>query len=340
MFDYEKYRAAAYKYKYETALETERRRISYKELYAMTDAFCNSLCVANPSGGSVAVLLRACPEAVCAYFACVKAGFDCISADSRLSLDKARLLAEKYRPTVVVMPSMEFSRLSDIFLHHDCKTAVFTGEAPQEQLFPAQFGFDILLEKNNYAVMDKKQERRTCEHIFFDGNGFKDSLPSSLFELPVREPVYIGLPIYENAGSLALTELLYSGRRCFIPQELNPAIFKRKKIHAAICDKLSKPSFSETFRSVFEADTDTSKPFVYAGGGTLYTDAIGKYLSSVTGYSVSCLFDGTKIRIAVSAEDIRIAEDAELIKAIKNVCADILYAYDMPKSVVFVKKTV
>lgn len=340
MFDYERLKTAAYKYKYETALETESRRISYKELLEMTDAVYNSLCVANASGGNVAVLLRACPEAVLVYFACARAGFECVSADSRLSPEKAARLAKEYNPSVVILPSSESLRLGGIFSKHGCKTAVFTGEMPDIQIFPAQFGFDILLDKNNYKVSEKKREQRAGGHAFFDGNGYKDILPQEIFELPPREPIYIALPVYENAGSLALTELLYSGRRCFIPQTNDMKMFKRKKLCAVICDELSGPLYPERFRFVFTVKTDAAKPFAYAGGGTLYMREIEEKLSQTAGLPVQCRFDGVKIRIAVLTDDINASDDSALVKKLANACSDILYAYNMPKSLVFVTKTV
>lgn len=340
MFDYNKFKAVSYRYKYETALETQSERISFGQLLDMIDAVYNSIYVSNPSGGNVAVLLRCCPEAICTYFACSKAGFECISADSMISEQEADRLAGLYNPTVVVMPSDQMARLSGVFQKNGCKIAVYTGSEPQTQYFPAQFGFDVLLDKNNYSIVEKKHVVKACEHVFYYGSNYNDKLPAEVFELGQRQSVYIGLPVYEQAGASLLCGLLYSGHRCFISQQPDIKLLKRKKVWAVVCDKLSVQLYEETVKcKVFAVDTDVSKKFVYAGGGILYPDCVSDDLSGLTGLHVSCKFDGKKIRIVTETNKTPDPSD-ELVKLISKRCNELLYGLDVPKSLVFVVKTV
>lgn len=333
MFDYVRLRAACYKYKYETALETATGRISYKELLQMTDAVYNSLCVMNLKNSCVAVLQRACPEAVCAYFACARAGIECISADSRISETAADALAAKYNPSAVIMPSDELARLGRIFSEHGCKTAVFTGETAPVQMFPAQFGFSALSEKNDYILSDTKSEIKSGRHVFYDGT-YNDELPLELFELPARTCVYISLPIYENSGALALTELLYSGGRCFLSHSRDFKPFRRKKVFAVLCDELTEPLYSEDFRFVCAVKTDPQKPFVCAGGGILRPDDVGHALTETMGSPVRCEYDGRKIRIVVEAKE-KPDPNGEFVKRLSARAHALLYSNDIPKSLVF-----
>ena len=335
MFDYDRLRAACYKYKYETALETADRRISYKELLQMTDAVYNSLCVMNLKNSCVAVLHRACPEAVCAYFACARAGIECISADSRISDAAADALAEKYNPSAVIMPSNELIRLGKIFSQHGCKTAVLTGETVPVQMFPAQFGFSALLEKNDYILSDAKSENKPGRHVFYDG-AYNDEPPRELFELPARTCVYISLPVFESSGALALTELLYSGGRCFLSFSRDAKLFRRKKVFAVVCDELTEPLYSESFRFVCAVKTDPQKPYVCAGGGILCPDAVGHALTETMGFPVRCEYDGRKIRIVAETNEDP-DPNGKFVRRLSARAHALLYPNDIPKSLIFVK---
>ena len=340
MFDYEKFKAASYRYKYETALENPNERISYGQLLDMIDTVYNSVCVTNQSGGKIAVLLRNCPQAVCTYFACARAGFDCISADSMLTENQAEALTKQYGPSVVVMPSDQLSRLAGIFQENGCNIAVYTGPEPQSRYFPAQFAFDVLLDKNNYPLVEKKHQSRAGCHIFCYGSQYKDSLPERLLSLEQRRSVYIGLPIYEKAGADLLCELLYSGHRCFITESLDIKILKRKKVCAAVCDRLTAINFEDGGKpEVFTVQTDPDREFVYAGFGILYPSRVSKELSELTGRHVSCDFDGRKIRISIQTDKNPDPSD-ELVKLISNRCKQLLYGLNVPKSLVFEVKTV
>ena len=155
-----------------------------------------------------------------------------------------------------------------------------------------------------------------------------------------RQSVYIGLPVYEQAGASLLCGLLYSGHRCFISQQPDIKLLKRKKVWAVVCDKLSVQLYEETVKcKVFAVDTDVSKKFVYAGGGILYPDCVSDDLSGLTGLHVSCKFDGKKIRIVTETNKTPDPSD-ELVKLISKRCNELLYGLDVPKSLVFVVKTV
>ena len=349
MFDYEKIKSAAYKYKYETALETQNVRISYKELLNMIDAVYNSLCVMNVTGGAVAVLLRSGRDLVCSAFACDRAGFDCVTADSRISVSCAARLAEKYRPSVVIMPSCELERLAEIFLHCDCKTVVLTetlaqgDNSDERQLFPAQFDFDSLLERNDYAFVDKDGEKRNSKHVFFgvgdDSAKYVDKLPDALSALSPRTPIYISLPFYEQAGALAITSLLYGGRRCFLADVPDKKLFKRKKVGAVLCDSVLTAAFAEYSCEILTVETDPERPFLYAGGGLLNLQEINAELIKLSGMKSFCEFDGCRLRIVFETDTVPDMQ-SEYVKQLALDCRRLLSAYNVPKSFVFRKKTV
>lgn len=350
MFDYEKIKSAAYKYKYETALETQNVRISYKELLNMIDAVYNSLCVMNVTGGAVAVLLRSGRDLACSSFACDRAGFDCVTADSRISVSRAARLAEKYRPSVVIMPSCELERLAEIFLRCDCKTAVLTETSKQgdnsdvRQLFPAQFDFDSLLERNDYAYIDKGGEKKNSRHVFFgvgdDSVQYADTLPGdALSALSPRTPIYISLPFYEQAGALALTSLLYGGRRCFLADMPDKKLFKRRKVGAVLCDSVLTAAFAEYPCEILTVETDPARPFLYAGGGLLNLQEINAELIKISGMKSFCEFDGCRLRIVFETDAVPDMQ-SEYVNQLALDCRRLLSAYDVPKSFVFRKKTV
>lgn len=349
MFDYDRIKSAAYKYKYETALETQSLRISYRELLNMIDAVYNSLCVMNVTGGAVAVLLRSCAASVCSSFACDRAGFECITADSLISEAAAERLAEKYRPSVVIMPYSQLLRLADVFLRFGCRTAVLTeipsqnGGIENNQMFPAQFEFDSLLEKNDYTFVDKDRGGRRFEHVFFSGGDcdgkYIDTMPDGIANLPPRTPVYIDLPLYEHAGAVAVTSLLYGGRRCFLTDMPDKKLFKRKKVGAVICDRLSAEAYRDFPCKILTAETDPRRPFLYVGGGLFCLKDINARLSVISGMNAVCEFDGCRLRIIFETDSVPDMQST-YVKRLAADCRRLLSAYNVPKSFVFRKKTV
>lgn len=332
MFDYEKFKSAAYRYRYETAIETENGRLSYRKLLDMTNAVYNALCVIRPEKG-VAALLRAGAESISLYLACNRAGIRCISADSRLSVQNAERLAKEQEFSAVVMPERELSRLGGRFLSAGCTTCVTVGGDSMNRIFPAQFSYEQLLEKNDYPLA-QKHGRGAGKHVFFDGD-YEPPLPRELDELPPREPVYIDLPVFTRAGAAAYFKMLTEGRRCFVTDAPSRRLFSRKKVKYALCFASSARRLeSEGCAALVCNDADA--PYLSAGGGVLHPEQGKARLGAICGDKVDFDWDGEKLRIRVLCKSIPEADGA-LAAALKKECADLLLPLDVPKSFVFKK---
>ena len=338
MFEFENFNVSSLKYKYETAIETENDRISYQRLSGMVNAIYNSLTLMNTNGASVAVLLPNSPEAICSYYACSKAGFDYVAASSKISRVEAYELVIAHRPSVVIMPSGELSRLADIFLDNGCKNAVFTGNDAQKQYFPSQFSFDRLLKENDYDYA-RKTAKSPGRHIVFYGDSFNDKIPQSLYKVAVREPIFVDLPIFENAGALVFSSLLDTGHRCFILSEKSARLFKKKKVKSVVCFNGDEQSFSDFDCDLYVIEQDGSKPYVCSHSGLFSPQKVSEYLGKRFVLPVVCSLSDNKIRLIMEVEEIPSPQD-RLVIELKNQTSDLLYSISLPKSFVFRKKTV
>lgn len=338
MFEFDNFNVSSLKYKYEIAIETENDRISYQRLSGMVNAIYNSLTLMNTEGTSVAVLLPNSPETVCSYYACSKAGFDCVSASDKISRAQAYELVIAHRPSVVIMPGFELLRLADIFADNGCTSAVCTGDEPQKQYFPAQFSFDRLLKENDYDYV-RKTLKGSGRHIVFYGDSFNDTIPDTLYATALREPVFVDLPVFENAGALVFSSLFDIGHRCFITGEKSARLFKKKKVKNAVCFEGDELSFGGFSCDLHVVKQDSSKPYVCTCGGLFNPLKVENYLAAKFNLPVVCSLKDNKIRLIIEVEEIPSPQEG-LVKELKNETSDLLYGINLPKSFVFRKKTV
>lgn len=320
--------SAARRYRYERAFEINGRGISYGELDGIADALANSLSRMCSEGGTVCVLTRSAYDAVRVYLACVRAGFDCVAADSRITERDACRLARMYRPAVAVLPSDSSEGVGRILASEGCKNAVITDGKMPERIFPAQFQLEQIIEENNYRVVSKK-DTPPGKIIPFYGD-FRVGELCGFENLARRTSVYCGFPVFESCGIQILDMLLGCGHRIAMPTELTKRAFKKDRVGAVVCPAYDFQIYSEICDGIITPITDGSKEYMCAGGGLLFAEKIGKEMSEITGEPTTCEYENGKIRIVVHA-----APNAEKMPLQKQTALELLYPNICRKSFVF-----
>ncbi len=328
---YNEFKTAAYKYRYETAIENEYVRISYGELLGRVNALYNSLCQMGVSGKTVAVLTGNCPETVYAIFACLKAGCRCVLC--RVSGPKSALLQklEVYRPSVAVLHTCHFNHSVDALKKVGCNCAIVTEQGEvDDTLLPSVYFLNDLLQINDYNASTATQ---TDGSIVLANDGAHFDTKDAIDALDKREGVYIGLPLYCGAGFDSLIFALLSGHKCVFCHTPSKQLFKKKNVRLSLAYS-GTPTFD--CNTLFYENNNT----FCINGEFVYKEECENIISMAIGYPVFLDFDGNKLKITVKLfenDDIGAVAGSPLARAVANCAADVLYGAACPKSVVFKK---
>ncbi len=330
---YNEFKLAAYKYKYETAIETEYARVSYGELLKRVNALYNSFFQMGVAGKTVAVLTGNCPETVYAILACVKAGCRCVMC--RVSGPTQTLLQKLsvYRPSVAVVHGCHFEHTVPVLSKIGCHSAIVTeNEDIDKEALPSVHFLSELLEINDYSSVATELSEGT---VVLANDGVHFDTQSAILQQGRRDGVYIGLPLYCGAGFDSLFYALLSGHKCVFCQSPSAQFFKKKNVKLAL---LYEGALNYDAAALFYKNDNT----ICINCEFIYPKECEKLISTAIGYPVALSFDGKKIKIAVTLfenSDIKSVAGSPLAYAVSNVASDVFYGIGCQKSVVF-KKTV
>lgn len=336
MFDYAEFRTIAYKYKYETVFETDSERVRYCDLLARVNAVYNALLRLNLSGGTVMLFARTGILPVCLAFACNRAGFDCVIADSRLPLYSVESAVKKHSPLICAGKGKELSRLSSRLLECGCKSVLVIDESPLPERFPTEYRLSSLIDENDYFTVGADSEKKGKTVFAFDDD---TPLPQTDFisDYGKRDAVILDVPFYKRAGAHVLRELIFSCHRIYLTDDFSSKILKKKKVkHLITAGSKNKDFKGET------AFVNCASHSV-VGGGVFDKTEVGDILSKTSPLDISVDTDGEKIQIFVTVGD-----DADMdalqfyppVQALRSVCKEVLYPYNAPKTFTFRQKTV
>lgn len=328
---YNEFKTAAYRYRYEAAIETEDERISYGELLERVNALYNSFCQMGAPGKTVAVLTGNCPETVYAILACLKAGCRCVLC--RVSGPKSALSQKLavYRPSVAVIHACNFVHSADILAKSGCNCAVFVGRAEADMsLLPSVHFMTDLLEINDYSSMIAPQSEGS---VVLANDGVHFDTKDAISSLGRRDGVFVGLPLYCGAGYDSLVFSLLSGHKCVLSAAPTKQFFKKKNVKLAL-----------VYKGVDVFDTDAlfyeNDNTFCINGEFVYPEECKNLISEAIGYPVFPEYDGKKLKITVKLfenDDIDAVSKSPLARAVAREAGDVLYGVPCPKTVVFKK---
>ncbi len=333
MFDYEKLKRCCYKFKYETAIETDTERIQYGELLTRVNAVFNALLRLNTGGGTVFIFSRTSVNSLCCAYACNRAGFDCVIADSRLPLFDVADIVNRFSPSLCIAQGRELRRISKTLFENGCKSSVCTDTAPLCSILPTEYRLSELIEQNDYLVVNHIRERCPNTYFAFD-DGVLVTDFSWMKKFARRDGLLVRLPFYKHAGVQTVTELLYDCHRLVITDTDDAKILKKKKIRALVTAD-TKPAFSgETVALEMSV-----LPMV--GGGVYDCDRITETVRKIYKLPFSISLEDGKIRVSVTVDS-----DADMgrlqlyppVMALKTLCRELLYPFDTSKTFAFTRK--
>ena len=328
---YNEFKAAAYKFKYETAIETEYSRVSYGELLKRVNALCNSFYQMGVAGKTVAVLTGNCPETVYAILACVKAGCRCVLC--RVSGPVKSLLQKVsvYRPSCAVVHGCHFAHTVPVLSKIGCNCAIVAENTDiDKEVLPSVHFLSELLEINDYSTLTQDMGEG---NVVLANDGVRFDTKDKIMSQGIRDGIYIGIPLYCTAGFDSLFYALMSGHKCVFNESPTAQFFKKKNVKLALVYD-GAPTF----------DTDA---LFYKNGNTdcincefIYNEECENLISEAIGYPVNVDFDGKKIKISVTLSqnaDIKSVKGSPLSYAVANAASDAFYGIACQKSVIFKK---
>jgi len=328
---YNEFKTAAYRYRYEAAIETEYERISYGELIERVNALYNSFCQMGVVGKTVAVLTGNCPETVYAILATLKAGCRCVLC--RVSGPSESLFQKlvAYRPSVAVVHACHFERTVGLLEKSGCSCAVIAERAEvNRELLPSVHLLSDLLEINDYNAASLPASEGS---VVLANDGVRFDSGNAITSLGKRDGVYIGLPLYCGAGFDSLFTALMSGHKCVFCHVPSASLFKKKSVRLALVYKDS-PVFDTD--ALFYQNDNT----LCINGEFVYPEECENIISAEIGYPVFLSYDGKKLKITVKLyenDDISAVSTSPLTRAVAKSAAKVLYGVACPKSVVFKK---
>lgn len=328
---YQTFKTVAYKYKYETAIETESERITYGELLERTSRLYNSFCQLGLEGKTVAVFTNNCPETVYAVLAASRAGARCVICPASGPISQIRQSFFVYRPVVAILHACHLSRIAPVMDECGCHCAVTVGKAECDFL-PAVHTLSDLMQLNDYVVPTPPKAEGA---VVLASDGVRWDVTERIKALPPREGVYLSLPLYCGAGFDALWQALVTGHKCVICDIPTKAFLKRKKVSLCLLYE-GQDSFG------LDAEFYSNPNTFCINNEFLYKEKSDSLLSERVGYPVECDFCDNKLRISITLTkdaDIDSVKNSPLSHAIKEYCSDVFCGIICQKSVVF-KKTV
>ncbi|MBQ8605136.1 MAG: hypothetical protein IJ408_00220 [Clostridia bacterium] len=319
MYDYEKFKTAAIRHKYDVAFDEDKKRTTYFELYEKVNFLFNALCNMGTSG--TAMILCDDPKTLAlTSLALSKLGVMRVICDSRISQIKAKELALLHKPSVVFLKESELSRLAPALQSAGVITAVVYGKAVP--LFPATFEFDKLMQKNDYML--SAEYTPSCQTQFEPTVGF--TLP----ELEITSDTFIDLPCFSEPYALLCSRALEEGKTVTVSAEPTPRYFKKKKIKTVISEN-GKAKFYSDFKCAF-ADVKPSVRCVC--GGFLDLDGIGERLSAASGALVTLSYNGAVISVtALFPADFDLTKTEEKTELLRDAALDELIRFDKKKTI-------
>lgn len=326
---YQSFKTVAYKYKYETAIETDSERITYGELLDRSATLYNSFHQLGIAGKTVAVFTNSCPETVYAVLAASRAGARCVICRASGSLAGIKQMLFVYRPAVAIVHACHLERLAPVLNECDCHCAVTVGKTECDSI-PSLFPLSELMELNDYSVVGKPA---TEGSVVLANDGVRWDVTERIKALAPREGVFLSLPLYCGAGFDALWQAIMTGHKCVICDIPTKNLLKRKKV--ALC-LVYEGEDNYGIDALYYSNPDT----ICINREFLYKEECDRSLSESTGYPVTCEYDGEKIKIVVtmsSESDIDSVKDSPLSAALGGYCADIFYGIICRKSIVFKK---
>ena len=328
---FNEFKAAAYRYKYETAIETEYARVSYGELLKRVNALYNSFFQMGVAGKTVAVLTGNCPETVYAILACIKAGCRCVMCRVSGPADSLLQKLSVYRPVVAVVHGCHFAHTVPVFEKIGCHSVIAAeNEGVDKEALPSVHFMSELLEINDYASVATELGEGT---VVLANDGVHFDTREAILAQGIRDGVYIGVPLYCGAGFDSLFYALLSGHKCVFCQSPSAQFFKKKNVKLAL---LYKGAHSFDTNALFYENSNT----ICINCEFIYPEECENLISAAIGYPVSVDFDGKKIKISVTLfenSDIKSVAGSPLSYAVANVAGDVFYGIGCQKSVIFKK---
>ncbi len=323
MYDFLKFRDAAFKNKYEIAFETEKKRMTYAELYDKVNAIYNSLYNMGVEGSAVVALSDPIKASIAAL-ALSKRGMKRIFTNSKVSKTELSILVKKHSPSVIFAEGSELSRLFECLEQTGVKTAVFTGKS--EQIFPSQFDFDQLVVLGDYTLV---KEYESTNKIVFSDNTLVTLKPSCYDSL--KQGVCVDVPVYCKLSAKVISEILYRGGRCVFFDETNAKKLKKRKAQFVVTDTNNIENYKGFKGQIFGVDIGIRK----IGDSFFDGDKISGYISKISGLDVRVIYNGAVICVSVmlsEKDDLNNPKTNKSVQIAKQCALDVLYPFNSKKT--------
>ncbi len=328
---YNEFKTAAYKYKYETAVETQTSRLSFGDLLEKSNALYNSFCQMGLLSKTVAVMTGNTADSLISIIACLRADITCKimrAAGPALHIQKSLLY---FGASAVIVSADDFLHIAPAIKNGGCNCAIVTGKPQNTSALSSVYSFDSLLKLNDYTTIEPTKNEGTASVQYPQCRLETELKIESVGE---RDGVFIGLPIYTAAGFDAVCKTLLNGKKCVFSSAPSKQFFNKKSVVFSLmfdgCDSFETDA-------LFYKNTDAAR----IGTDIFFTDEFENSITDAVGYPCECVFDGSRIKICVFVpKDTDLGQVAlsPLARALAAAAKDTFYRADCPKSVIF-KKT-
>lgn len=330
MFDYLTFRAAAYKYKYDTAIKTQKKSVTYGELSQTVGALSNALANMQASGRAL-VLMENGVELVASCLALSKSGLETAVASPFISKLELCALCKAFTPDVVFVSADAMVRLATTFSKLGCTCAVVDGNL--QNVLPQEFEYSKLIKSHDYE-MSAEPETSKGVSLFADDRGVLSTDALEGGEL-------IDAPMWEKSCCAAVSALLYEGKSFAVLKKSDKRSLRKNGITSVLTTESAKNVFAALLQDV---KTVVYPPSVIRTGERLLdTERMSRVLTAYCKAPVTMYLSGVRVHIEITVTgelDKTSPESEPAVALLKSVAADAMYATACPKTFAVRQKSV
>lgn len=320
MFDYLKFRAAAYKHKYDTAIKLSKKSVTYGDIMKTVSALSNAL-VNMGVGGRALVLMDSGADFVATCLALSKTGLETTVCCPDISKAELYMLCD--RPYDIVFVSENtMLRLATTFKALSITCAVVDGNL--QNVLPKEFEYKRLVRSNDYTVSAEPETT----------SGVKTFLDNGELSEYVESGILIDAPMWERAAATAVSGLLYEGGCISLAGDIDLKRFIRKN---KIVSVLTTPNRKNTFLPLCAQVYTVNYPetSLVSGSRIFDTERMSAALTKYCDAPVNVYLSGVRVHIEITvsgAIDKKSPESHPPVALLKSIAPDIMCGTVCPKT--------
>ena len=320
MFDYLKFRAAAYKHKYDAAIKTAKKSVTYGDIMKTVGALSNAIMNMGVKGRAL-VLMENSAELVCTCLSLSKTGFETTVCCPDISKAELSLVCDEPYDIVFVSEAAML-RLATTLKSLFITCAVVDGNL--QNVLPKEFEYKRLIRSNDYTL-SAEPEQSFGVKAFLDNGEIPESVESGIL---------VDAPMWERAAAEAVSSLLYEGKTCAIACDTDIKRFIRKnKITSVLTTACRKNVFLPLCKDVLTVEYPDG---VFVSGARIFdTERVSKALTKYCGAPVRVYLSGVRVHIEITVSggfDKQKPESHPSVALLKSVASDIMCGTVCPKT--------